>query len=125
MITRTGWVATIALSVLLTTSVHAQRIDSPQRIFTDQRNYVAEPAARLARCGRMDFAEHLIDQYVELFANSLATPPTLLREQLLELSYREYDSLQRIGWPDPRTASLECAAHARRVLELIARWNFR
>lgn len=124
MITRTGWVATAALSLLLTTSLNAQRIDSPDRIFTDQRNYVAEPAARLARCGRVDFSEHLIDQYVELFATSLGVSPALLREQLFELSYREYDNLQRIGWPDPRTASLECAAHTRRVLELIARWNF-
>ena len=124
MISRTGWVGAIFLSLLLTTG-HAQRVDSPERIFTDQRSYVAEPAARLARCGRMDFAEHLIDTYVDLFAASLAVPPMRLREQIFELSYQEYDNLSRIGWPDPRTASLECAAHARRALELIARWNFR
>ena len=109
---------------LLSAAVFGQRLESPERIFVDQRNYVAEPAARLARCGRMDFAEHLIDVYVGLFANSLRTPPGLLRERLFEMSYEQYDLLQSASWPDPRTASLECAAHTQRALELIARWNF-
>ena len=112
-------------AMMLSASAGAQRVDSPDRIFTDQRTYVAEPSARLARCGRMDFAEHLIDTYVDLFATELRTTPYSLRNHLFELSYQEYDRLQREGWPDPRTASMECAALARRALELIARWNFR
>ena len=116
-------IAVITLS-LVSASVFAQRVDSPDRIFTDQRSYVAEPSARLARCGRMDYAEHLIDEYVDLYANSLRTPPGLLRERLFEMSYKQYDRLKVANWPDPRTASLECAAHTRRALELIARWNF-
>ena len=116
-------IAVVTLS-LVSASVFAQRVDSPDRIFTDQISYVAEPSARLARCGRMDFAEHLIDVYVDLFANSLRTPPGLLRERLFKMSYEQYDLLQDANWPDPRTASLECAAHTQRALELIARWNF-
>ena len=117
-------IAVLTLS-LVSASVFGQRVESPDRIFTDQRSYVAEPSARLARCGRMDFAEHLIDVYVDLFANSLRTPPGLLRDRLFEMSYKQYDRLQADNWPDPRTASLECAAHTQRALELIARWNFR
>lgn len=112
-------------AMLLSASAGAQRIDSPDRIFTDQRTYVAEPSARLARCGRMDFAEHLIDTYVDLFASELRTTQYSLRNYLFELSYQEYDKLMQEDWPDPRTASVECAAHTRRALELIARWNFR
>ena len=115
--------AVVILS-LASASVSAQRVESPDRIFTDQRSYVADPSARLARCGRMDFAEHLIDVYVDLFANSLRTSPGLLRERLFKMSYEQYDRLQAANWPDPRTASLECAAHTQRALELIARWNF-
>lgn len=116
-------IAVVTLS-LVSTSVFGQRVESPDRIFTDQISYVAEPSARLARCGRMDFAEHLIDVYVDLFANSLRTAPGLLRERLFEMSYVQYERLQAANWPDPRTASLECAAHTQRALELIARWNF-
>ena len=116
-------IAVLTLS-LVSASVFGQRVESPDRIFTDQRSYVAEPSARLARCGRMDFAEHLIDVYVDLFANSLRTAPGLLRERLFEMSYVKYERLQAANWPDPRTASLECAAHTQRALELIARWNF-
>ena len=115
--------AVVILS-LASANVSAQRVESPDRIFTDQRSYVAEPSARLARCGRIDFAEHLIDVYVDLFANSLRTSPGILRERLFEMSYEQYDRLQAANWPDPRTASLECAAHTRRALELISRWNF-
>ena len=122
---RIKWTVVFALSITLTSNLFAQQTDSPARIFTDQISYVAEPAARLARCGRMDFSEHLIDTYVELFASQLAIPPALLRHHLFKLSYHEYDRLYRTGWPDPRSASLECAAHARRALELIARWNLR
>ena len=117
-------VMVIVILSLLPASVFGQRAENLDRIFTDQRSYVAEPSARLARCGRMDFAEHLIDVYVDLFANSLRTSPGLLRERLFEMSYEQYDRLQAANWPDPRTASLECAAHTRRALELISRWNF-
>jgi hypothetical protein len=116
-------IAVVMLSVV-SVSVFGQRVVSPERIFTDQKSYVAEPSARLARCGRMDFAEHLIDVYVDLFANSLRTSPGQLRERLFQMSYQQYDRLQAANWPDPRTASLECAAHTQRALELIARWNF-
>jgi hypothetical protein len=114
----------VVMLSLVSASGFAQQVESPDRIFTDQRSYVAEPSARLARCGRMDFAEHLIDVYVGLFANSLRTPPALLRERLFKMSYEQYDLLQSTNWPDQRTASLECAAHTQRALELIARWNF-
>ena len=117
-------IISVVMLSLVSVSVFGQRVQSPERIFTDQINYVAEPSARLARCGRMDFAEHLIDVYVDLFANSLRTSPGLLRERLFQMSYEQYDLLQRAHWPDPRTASLECAAHTQRALELIARWNF-
>ena len=83
------WIGVIALSIVLTPDLFAQRIDSPARIFTDQVGYVAEPAAWLTRCGRMDFSEHLIDTYVELFAYSLAIRPQTLRDHLFELSYHE------------------------------------
>jgi hypothetical protein len=73
-------IAVVMLSVV-SVSVFGQRVVSPERIFTDQKSYVAEPSARLARCGRMDFAEHLIDVYVDLFANSLRTSPGQLRER--------------------------------------------
>ena len=116
-------IAVVMLS-LVSVNVFGQRVESPDRIFTDQRSYVAEPSARLARCGRMDFAEHLIDVYVDLFASTLRTSPGLLRERLFEMSYEQYDRLLAANWPDPRTASLECAAQTRRALELIARWNF-
>jgi hypothetical protein len=114
----------IMMLSLVSASVFGQRVESPERFFIDQRSYVAEPSARLARCGRMDFAEHVIDVYVDLFANSLRTSPGLLRERLFKMSYEQYDRLESANWPDPRTASLECAAQSRRALELIARWNF-
>lgn len=109
---------------LVFSNAFGQRLNSPDRIFTDQRNYVAEPAARLARCGRMDFSEHLIDVYVGLFADYLREAPALLRDRIFRMSYEQYDLLQAENWPDPRTASMQCAAHTQRALELIARWNF-
>ena len=116
-------IAAMMLS-LVSANVFGQRFEMPERIFIDQRIYVAEPAARLARCGRMDLAEHLIDTYVNLYALSLASPPAFLREQLFKMSYEQYDLLERDNWPDPQATRLECAAQARRSLELIAWWNF-
>ncbi len=71
----------------------------------------------------MDFAEHLIDVYVGLFASPQGMPAAMLRERIFRLSYIQYDQLERARWPDPRTASLECVAHTRHALERIARWN--
>ena len=116
-------IAAVLLSLLFG-SVYGQRIDSPERITVDQRNYVAEPAARLARCGRMDFATHLIDVYVDRFSRHLAVAPNTLRDRLFKMSYEQYEVLQLVNWPDPRTAAIECAAHTRLALELIARWNY-
>ena len=41
-------IAVVLLS-LVSVNVFGQRVESPDRIFTDQRSYVAEPSARLAR----------------------------------------------------------------------------
>lgn len=117
-------IAAVILTLVFS-HVFGQGLNSPNRVFTDQRTYVAEPAARLARCGRMDFSEHLIDVYVDIFAHSLGEAPALLRERIFRISYEQYDLLQAANWPDPRTASVECAAHTHRALGLIARWNFR
>ena len=108
---------------LLYGSAFSQQLDSPGRIAIDQRNYVAEPAARLARCGRMDFSVHLIDVYVNRFAKHLALHPESLRERLFKMSYEQYELLRLVNWPDPRMAAIECAAHTRLALELVARWN--
>jgi len=116
-------IAAAVLSLLIG-NAYGQRIDSPARITVDQRNYVAEPAARLARCGRMDFATHLIDVYVDRFSGHLATAPETLRERLYKMSYEQYEVLHLANWPDPRIAAVECAAHTRLALELIARWNY-
>lgn len=98
---------------------------SDQAMINYEIVHVAEPSARLARCGRMDFAEHLIDVYVDLFASPQGMPSEILRERIFRLSYTQYDQFERAGWPDPRTASMECAAHVRLALERIARWNMR
>ena len=116
-------IAAVLLSLMIG-NAYGQRIDSPARISIDQRNYVAEPAARLARCGRMDFATHLIDVYVDRFSRHLSTAPETLRERLYKMSYEQYEVLLLANWPDPRTAAVECAAHTRLALELIARWNY-
>ena len=116
-------IAAVLLSLMIG-NVYGQRIDSPERITIDQRNYVAEPAARLARCGRMDFATHLIDVYVDRFSRHLSTAPETLRDRLYKMSYEQYEVLLLANWPDPRTAAVECAAHTRLALELIARWNY-
>ena len=116
-------IAVIFLSLLFA-NTHAQRIESPARISADQRSYVAEPAARLARCGRMDFSTHLIDVFVDRFSRRLAIDPGTMRDQLYKMSYEQYEVLRLANWPDPRTAAIECAAHTRLALELIARWNY-
>jgi len=116
-------IAAVLLSLLLG-SAYGQRIESPARITIDQRNYVAEPAARLARCGRMDVATHLIDVYVDRFSGHLATTPETLRERQYKMSYEQYEVLLLANWQDPRTAAVKCAAHKRLALELIARWNY-
>ncbi|MGB5765377.1 MAG: hypothetical protein WBM38_01455 [Arenicellales bacterium] len=115
-------IAAIFLSLLIG-SVYGQHIENPQRMSVEQRAYVAEPAARLARCGRMAFATHLIDVYVDRFSLHLAIAPDTLRESLYKMSYEQYEVLLLANWPDPRTAAIECAAHTRLALELIARWN--
>lgn len=85
--------AVVVLSLVFG-NVFGQRLDSPDRIFKNLRNYVAEPAARLARCGRMDFSEHLNDVYIDLFAHSLREASGLLRERIFRMSYEQYDLLQ-------------------------------
>lgn len=110
--------------LMLFGSVYGQRIESTARISADLRSYVAEPAARLARCGRMDFSTHLIDVFVDRFSSRLAIERDTMREQLYKMSYEQYEVLRLANWPQPRTAAIECAAHTRLALELIARWNY-
>jgi len=115
-------IAVVMLSVIFG-NVFGQHLESSTRTAIDQRNFVAEPAARLARCGRMDFALHLIDVYVDHFSGHLAISPYLLRERLLKMSYEQYEVLQLVNWPAPQTATVECAAQIQFALELIARWS--
>jgi len=115
----------VAMMVLAMHTAAAQgRNMNEQEMIRYENEHVAEPSARLARCGRMDFAEHFISVYVDLFSSPQGMPAEMLRERIFRLSYVQYDLLERAQWPDPRTASLECAAHTRLALERIARWNF-
>lgn len=97
----------VAMMVLAMHTAAAQgRNMNEQEMIRYENEHVAEPSARLSRCGRMDFAEHFINVYVDLFSSPQGMPAERLRERIFRLSYVQYDLLERAQWPDPARQAL-------------------